>query len=130
MITLTLEQLINTSDGLKALSEKKLKARCAFAVGKLLKLVDTELSTFNEARMALINKYGEKDENNELIADDKGNVHIPQEVLEDFNNELKDLLATNIELNTNKIKLTDMEDIEFTPIEIAQLDEYIDFEEE
>ena len=129
MINITLEQLINSADGLKALSEKKLKARCAFAVGRLLKAVDGEMETFNNARMELIKKYGEKDENDELISDDKGNVHIPTIAIDQFNNELKELLDTPIEINTNKIKLEDVEDIEFTPIEIAQLEDFIEFEE-
>ena len=130
MIKITLEQLINSSDGLKALSEKKLKARCAFAVGRLLKAVDGEMDTFNNARMELIKKYGEKDEKDELITDDKGNVHIPTMAIDQFNEELRELLDTPIEINTSRIKLDDVEDIEFTPIEIAQLEEFIEFEDE
>lgn len=129
MINITLEQLINSSDGLKALSEKKLKARCAFAVAKLLKAADEEITRFNETRMELITKYGEKDEQNQLKSDEQGNVHIPREVLDDFNSELKELLDTPIEINSNKIKIEDIGDIEFTPNEMSQLDEFIDFEE-
>jgi hypothetical protein len=130
MISVTLEQLINGSDAFKALSQRPLKARTAYAVGKILKLVDTEMQSFNDARMELIRKYGEKDDNNELKADEQGNVHIPSEVLDNFNNELRDLLDTSVELNVNKIRIDDIEDINFTPSEMAQIGDFIEFGEE
>ena len=129
MIKITLEQLLNSSDSLKALSQKQLKARCAYAVGRLLKAADNEIASFNETRLELIKKYGEKDENGELKNDEQGNVHIPQEVISEFNAELQDLLKTEIEINANKIKIEDIGDVEFTPAEMSQLDEFIEFEE-
>ena len=129
MINVTLEQLLNSSEGLKGLSQKQLKARCAYTVGKLLKNIDGELTTFNEARMNLITKYGEKDENNELIKDEKDNVHILPENIALFNKELQELLNTSVELNNNKIKISDIDSIEFTPTEMSQLEPFIDLEE-
>lgn len=130
MITVTLEQLLNSSDGLKQLSQKQLKARSAYIVSKLLKNVETELTTFNEARINLINKYGEKDEKDELIKDDKDNVRLLPEHINDFNNELQELLNTSIELNNNKIDIDDIGDVEFTPVEMTQLEPFIEFEDE
>lgn len=129
MINLKLETLINSAEGLKGLSQKKLKARTAYVVGKILKAADAEMASFNETRMELIKKYGEKDENGELVQDDKGNVRISQESIEDFSSELKGLLNTEIEIAGNKIKMDDLEDVEFTPQEMAQLEEFIEFEE-
>ena len=130
MISVTLEQLINGSDAFKTLSQKPLKARTAYAVGKILKSVDTEMQSFNDARMELIRKYGEKDDNNELKTDEQGNVRILPEVLDSFNNELHDLLETLVELNVNKIRIDDIEDINFTPSEMAQIGDFIEFGEE
>ena len=129
MMNVTLEQLINSSDAFKALSQRQLKARPAYSVGKILKAVDAEIQDFNEARMELIKKYGEKNENDELNTDEQGNVHIPPEVLDNFNNELRDLLDTSVELNVNKIKIADIEDIDFTPGEMAQMSDFIEFDE-
>ena len=129
MINLKLETLINSTEGLKGLSQKKLKARTAYAVGKILKAADAEMTSFNETRMELIKKYGEKDENGELVQDDKGNVRVSQESIEDFSSELKGLLDTEIEIAGNKIKMDDLGDVEFTPQEMAQLEEFIEFEE-
>lgn len=129
MINITLEQLINSTDGLKELSQKQLKARSAYAVGKIIKAADAEMSAFNEARMELIRKYGEKREDGELNSDENGNVRILPESLNEFNKELDDLLKTQIEINANKIKIDDISDIEFTAAEMAQIDEFIEIDE-
>lgn len=129
MITITLEQLLNSTDGLKGLSQKQLKARPAYAISKILKAADAEMTTFNDTRMELIKKYGEKDETGELKSDENGNVHIVDEMLSTFNKELQDLLSTSIDINANKIRIDDIGDVEFTPAEMAQLDEFIEFDE-
>lgn len=129
MINITLEQLVNSTEGLRGLSQKTLKARPAYAVAKILKAAEAEITSFNETRMNLIRKYGEKNENNELKSDDNGNVRIPPEVLDDFNKELQELLGTEIEINANKIRIDDIGDVEFTAAEMAQLDDFIEFDE-
>jgi hypothetical protein len=87
------------------------------------------MSSFNETRMELIKKYGEKDENGELKTDENGNVHIPDEALREFSNELQELLSTEVEINANKVKLDDLGTVEFTPSEMAQLEDFIEFED-
>ena len=129
MITITLEQLINSTDGLKGLSQKPLKARSAYAVSKILKAADAEMTSFNETRMELIKKYGEKGEDGELKSDENGNVHILPESLETFNKELQDLLKTEVEISASKIRIEDIDDVEFTAAEMAQLDDFIEFDE-
>ena len=130
MISITLEQLINSTDGLKGLSQKSLKARSAYAVSKIIKAADAEMTTFNETRMELIKKYGEKGEDGEVKSDENGNVRILPESLNDFNKELQELLKTPVEINANKIRMEDIDNVEFTPAEMAQLDEFIEFDEE
>ena len=128
MIEVTLKELINGSETLKNLSQKPLKARTAYAVGKILKSVDVEISSFNDARMDLIRKYSEKDENGEVITDENNNVHIEPEHLKDFNKELQDLLDAPVELVVNKINVDELGDVEFTPVEISLLEKFIEFE--
>lgn len=130
MIKVKLEDLVNATDGLRGLSQKQLKARCAYAVGKILKSADAEIQSFNETRMELIKKYGEKDENGELKTEENGNVRIPPEGLNDFSKELRELLDTEIEISANKIKMDDIGEVEFTPAEMAQLENFIEFDEE
>ena len=129
MINVKLEQLVNSTEGLRGLSQKSLKARSAYAVSKILKAADAEMTNFNEARIELIRKYGEKDETGELKQDENGNVRVESEYLQNFNDELRGLLDTTVEINASKIRMEDLGDVEFTPAEMAQLDEFIEFDE-
>jgi len=79
--------------------------------------------------MNLIKKYGEKDENGELITDENGNCKIEQVGLDTFSKELNDLVTMEVEINANKIKLDDIDGLDFTPTEMVALEPFIDLEE-
>lgn len=128
MITLKLEDLVNSTEALQKLSNTSLKARPAFTVSKMLKEAEKELANFNEVRMNLINKYGEKDEDGKLITDENDNCKITAEHINDFSNELQELVATTIEINANKLTLEDLGNADFTPSEIAALEPFVDVE--
>lgn len=129
MIALKLEQLVNSANALKNLSNKPLKAKSAYATARILKAADQEMTSFNDTRMELVRKYGIKDENNELILDENGNAQIDLEHRNAFNEEFNELLQSSIEINANKIRLDDLGDIDFTPSEMAQLEDFIEVEE-
>lgn len=130
MIKIKIRELLNCTDALQKLAGKELKAKLAWQVARLLKSADTELSSFNETRMNLIKKYGEKDEAGELITDENGNCKILTDSVETFSNELNELVETEIEINANKLKVDDLNDIDFTPAEMNALESFIEFDEE
>lgn len=129
MIKIKMSDLLNSTEVLQKLAQKELKARMALAIARVLKEAEREMTNFNEVRMNLIKKYGEKDENGELITDDKGNCKILQEGLETFTKELNDLVEMEVEINANKLKLDDLETLDFTPSEMAGLEAFIDMDE-
>lgn len=126
MINVKISDLLNATEVLQELSKKQLKARLAFDVSRLLKAADTEVTQFNEARMKVINKFGEKDENGELSTDESGNCRIVPANIPDFNNELNELINAEVELNANKIKITALEDLDFTPSDMVVLEPFIE----
>ena len=128
MIKVRIADLLNSTATLQKLANANLKARTAWQVAKLLKIADSEIQDFNTTRMKVINKYGEKDENDNLITDEAGNCKIKEDCIEDFTNELNELLGSEVEIATNKIKLDDLEDLNFTPNEMNILEAFIDFE--
>ena len=130
MIELKIQDLLNSTDALQKLAKMNLKARLAWQVAKLLKVVDEEIQDFNKTRIEVIKKYGNKDENGELITDDKGNCKIEGSNLAIFNKELEELAETKIELQVNRIKISDLEDLDFTPAEMVQLELFLDMEDE
>ena len=129
MINVKISDLLNSTEALQKLANKELKARLAWSVSKLLKAADKEISDFNDTRMNLIKKYGEKDESGELITDEKGNCKIIADNMDAFTDELNELMNTDVEINANKILIDDIGDIEFTPSEMAVLETFIDFGE-
>lgn len=129
MIKIKLGELVNSTEVLQKLSQTELKAKLSWSVTKLLKAADKEMQDFNEARMNLIQKYGEKDENGELITDENKNCKIPEAGLQEFSAELNELVETEIEINVNPLNIDDLEDKEFTPAEMAILEPFIDFGE-
>lgn len=129
MITVTIAQLLNSIDVLQKLAKMQLKAKLAWSVARLLKAADAEIQDFNNTRLDLIRKYGEKDENEQLITDENGNCKIKPDEISNFTNELTELTASEIEINANKIHINDIENLDFTPTDMAALETFIDFDE-
>lgn len=129
MMTIKINDLLNSIDILQKLSKMELKAKLAWQVARLLKAAEKEIQEFNETRMNVITKYGEKDENDQLITDDNNNCKIQKEHIEDFTNELNELVKSEVEINANKLKIDDLADLEFTPADMAQLEPFLEIEE-
>lgn len=130
MIRVKLDNLISSVEALQKLSQTEMKARLAWQVTRLLKAADAEIQQFNETRMNLIRKYGEKDENGEIVVDDKNNCKIAEDKVSDFTKELTDLAESEVEINANMIKIDDLDALEFKPAEMSALEPFIDFGEE
>lgn len=129
MITITINDLLNSVETLQKIAQKDFKAKLAWSIARLLKSAETEIQAFNETRMNLIKKYGEKDENGELITDEKGNCKIMTENVNTFTEELNELINTEVEINANKIDFNLLENIDFTPSDMTALEPFIKFEE-
>ena len=126
MITVRIADLLNSTDVLQKLAQKDFKAKLAWSIARLLRTAEEEIKNFNETRMNLITKYGEKDDNGELITDENGNCKIVPDSIVNFSNELEDLLQTEVEINANKIDIEQLENLDFTPSEMSVLEPFID----
>ena len=129
MITIKMNELLNATEALQNLSKKELKARLALSISRILKNAEGEIQNFNENRMNLIKKYGEKDDKGELITTEDGNCKIPDESIKEFSTELNDILDATIDINANKMTMEQLEDLDFTPKDMAMLEPFIENEE-
>ena len=129
MIKVKLSELLDSTETLKKLSQKDFKAKLAWSISRLLKAAEQEIQEFNDTRMNLINKYGEKGDDGQLVTDDKGNCRIVPESIQEFSNELNELINTEVEINANPIDIELLEDLEFTPAEMSQLEPFINMGE-
>ena len=128
MIELKIGDLLNATEALQNLAKKELKARLALSISRILKNAEGEIQNFNETRMNLIQKYGEKDESGELVTTDDGNCKIPNENMQIFHSELNELLDATIEINANKIPLDALDALDFTPKDMVMLEPFIEEE--
>ena len=129
MITIKISDLLNSTDTLQKLAQKDFKAKLAWSIARLLKEAEKEIQQFNETRMTLIKKYGEKDDTGELVTDEKGNCKIENDCLEEFSNQLNELIETEVEINANKIRMELLEEVDFTPADMAALEPFVEMEE-
>ena len=126
MIQVKLSDLVNSSETLQKLGQKDFKAKLAWSIARLLKAAETEIQGFTEARMNLIRKYGVKTETGDLFVDEKGNYRVEPEHVNDFNKEVNELAATEVEINANKIPFELLENEDFTPVDMALLEPFIE----
>ena len=129
MIQVKISDLLNSTETLQKLAQKDFKAKLAWSIARLLKAAEAEIQSFNDTRLNLIKKYGEKDENGELITDEKGNCRIESENLAEFNKELNELVSTEVEINANKISIDLLENVDFTPSDMAILEPFVEMDE-
>ena len=102
-----------------------MRAKTAFKMARIIRAIESELENFNKARQSLLNKYGEKDDNGQLITNKDGNYIISPDKIDIYNGEIQELLVTTIELNIEPIEIEELEQLEFTPNLAYQIDNYI-----
>lgn len=126
MINVKLSVILDSMNILKELSNKELKGRTAFQVGKLIKKIDDEFSLFNETREKLISKYAAKDENGEYILDSNNSYTFEGNNYADFMNDINALINTEVSIEASPIKLDDISELEFTPAQMVLLESFIE----
>lgn len=115
MIIMTIRDLLSIIPVLKELLEKPFKGAIAFKLARLVRELDKESSLFEFSRQKIAEKYGLRDENNNLIADEEGNIKLQQDKINLCNEEMMNLLNTEITISADKIPMSAFEDIEITP---------------
>lgn len=123
MIKLELLELRAIMEGLNTIMTDHLPIKASYWVSKLAKKIDKEFGHSEEARMLLVKKYGELDENGNLIS--KGSQYNIKDRLA-FDKEFNDLMKTEIDLDFNKIPLSLFGDADVTPASLLALDKFID----
>lgn len=90
-----------------------------------MKAINNEISEFNAEREKLIIKYANKDENGQVITNN-GSAKISDENLKIFQNEINELISVEIEIPTNMIPLSWLEEIRLTPQEMIAIEPFVE----
>ena len=125
MIEINVSTLINCTQALNELIKKPLKIRTAYKIARLAREVSKELELFNNTKNSLIQKYGEHDENNNLITENNS-YKIREDKRKEFVEEYQDMMQQTIQLNIEPITLKELENEEFTPQEISNIIDFIE----
>lgn len=126
MITVSVREILNSAEIMQKLSKRQFKGKVAFQIARILRYIDEELKSFNEARSNLIEVYGERDESDNLVMDEKNNYKIQKDKITELNQEIEELLNTSIQINADAINMKDIENEDFTPADILLLEPFIE----
>ena len=122
MIKIKLNDVVNATETFNKIMQQSFKGSLAFKIARLARELDTEMKTFNEERQKIIQKYGNKDENGELIIDENGNVKFDNADIEEINQDFSSLLETELEINADKLPMDSIDNFEITPQEMLGIE--------
>jgi single-stranded DNA-specific DHH superfamily exonuclease len=113
----TILDILNGQAALEKLVGQEVKISAAFRLSKLIKEINEELQLFEEHRQSLVKKYGDEQED--------GNVVIPEDKLEEFQTEFNELLTTEVDLKHDPIAVDDLGDVEMTTAELLLIEKFL-----
>lgn len=129
MITVKVNDILNSEDTLKKLMDVPMKGRVAYKLARIGREVDKESQLFNDERNKLIEKYAERDEEGNYVYNADGQIYIDiknTEKVRQFSNELNELLETEIEVNAEKLSLDELDETGLTPKDFNKLMAFIE----
>lgn len=128
MMKITLRNILEGQETLQKLSNQPLKGRTAFQVGRLLKKLEEILTSYNETRMKLIEKYAKRKDDGEFELNEKNEYQFTQENMQAYVEEINKLILEEVEIEAKPIPLEDIENLEFTAAEATFLEPFLDIE--
>lgn len=115
---LKVQDLYNLNEGLKELLEKEIPTTSAFVVQRNYKKIAEELETSDKVRRQMVEKYKESDNKD-------GTVQIKKDKVFIFNDEYKELMNQEIDVDLKQLDLSHLGDT-MKPKTIALLEKIID----
>jgi hypothetical protein len=91
---------------LRRLTNERLPMKMTFRLSKMIKQMDAELETLEDARISLIKELGTEDE--------QGGVSVKPENVETFQKEYMELVNEDIEIDSDPLDIDDFPDVKIT----------------
>lgn len=93
--------------GLADLADKELAIKVSYKIHRNQQIVTEELQSSEKVRQKIINKYKEKDVDEGFL--------IKKDKIDEFNEELNELMKQEVEVKLQKIKVDELKDIAIKP---------------
>lgn len=127
MIKITMNELLNVIPVLRELSTKSFKGATTFKIARLMRELDKETILFEESRQKLAEKYGARKEDGSLDVMEDGTIKLQEDKIQECNEDMMNLLTTEIEINADKIAVEAFDDIEISPSQAMIIDALVDY---
>lgn len=123
-----LKEILEGQEVLQKLSQQPLPGRAAFQIGRLLKKLEEVLTSYNDVRLKLVEKYARKDADGNFDLNDKNEYQFTAENMQAYVNEINTMISDEVEVEANPIAFKDIENLEFTAAETTYLEPFLSFE--
>lgn len=115
-------EIKNLNDTIQILLPLQLKMPFAYEVACIAREVRENDMMISTMRQEIIERYAKRDENGRVIVNsENGTVDVDEGKIPELNKELDSLFNREIELESNKIKLDDIKDLDLTVGQIEAL---------
>ncbi|MBU3195637.1 DUF1617 family protein [Clostridium algidicarnis] len=122
------ERILNDAAALGSITNKELPIKVSYAIAKNISKIESELKIYNDQKQKLIDKYSEKGEDGKTLIDAENKIKIQDEYLDDWNRDIKELLAIENEVDIHKFNINELvnSNCNMTPAELMLIDYMIE----
>jgi hypothetical protein len=117
---ITVGKLLEASQHLGKLFAADVKVTTAFSIKRNISAINIVLADFEASKKQLIEKYADRDDNNELVVVSKSYTFAKH--MQVFSAEMGALLSTEVEVELTKIRISSLEKVEVSASAIASYD--------
>lgn len=118
-------RLVEDARKLGDVSQKQLPVKVSYSIAKNISKIESELKIYNKQKDKLIEKYAEKDDKGEFIAEN-GGIKLKEGTKKDWDKDLKELLDIENEIEIRKFKFDEIANIQISPAELQAIDYMIE----
>ena len=124
----TMNQAMTIKNILGKIADEQLPIKTSYKIMKVVIAIETEEKFFNQKFAALVEKFGEKDEEGKYVYVDDSNIKIVEESREECEKEIKELQELEIEIPDYKFTIEDFYGANFSAREVFMLEPILDIE--
>lgn len=119
-MTLKMYEIINFPSFYEKIKSLKLPFKTSYRLALLALEVEKHINYYQEQFRSLLNEYGKKDDNGNLVPTDDGQgIRLVEETMEEVYTKISELRNLEVELNGYSFTADDFDGIELSPEEMV-----------
>ena len=118
--------LIQIKDVFSPHYSEKLSVALSYKIYKLCNAIEQEEKFFNQKRQEIIDEFAQRDENGQIVVNDKGFVQFDADKAEEAHKMLNDLSSVDVDVPNVKFKIDELSEIKLSVMDMAVLEPLIE----